>query len=316
MKVVDHLARADRCLFSFEILPPKKGQGVHELFQTVEELLPFSPAFIDVTAHATSIDYREVGGGMLKRVPLQKRPGTHGLCAAIRYRYGVDTVPHLLCSGFSRDETEDALIELGFLGIDTVMALRGDPVHGEKRFLPREDGHSNAHELVAQISAMNRGEYLHDAESAPTDFCIGVAGYPEKHAESPNLEVDLARLKAKVDAGADFLVTQMFFDNAVYFGFVERCRRAGITVPIIPGLKPVTTKAHLVSLPATFNIDLPTDLAEAVEKAPTPAAVRKIGIDWSVEQSRGLIAGGAPCLHYYTMSRAQSIREIVAAVFG
>lgn len=316
MKVTDHINRADRTLFSFEILPPKKGHSASEIFATVEALMEFNPAFIDVTYHATQVIYKEVGDGLLKRVPVQKRPGTISMCAAITYKYGVDTVPHLICSGFSCDETEDALIELNFLGIQNVMALRGDPIHGEKRFVPSQDGNAYALDLVRQINGLNQGSYLHEeTEGAKTEFCIGVAGYPEKHLEAPSFNSDLKRLKEKVDAGAEFVVTQMFFENRRYFDFVDRCRAEGINVPIIPGLKPLTTKSQLSILPQTFSIELPDALVDAVEAARTPADVRRAGVEWAIEQSRELIAGGVPVLHYYTMGRSETIRHIAAEVF-
>lgn len=315
MKVTEHINRADRTLFSFEILPPKKGHSASEIFATVEALLEFNPAFIDVTNHATQVIYKEMGDGLLRRIPVQKRPGTLSLCAAITYKYGVDTVPHLICSGFSRDETEDALIELQFLGIQNVMALRGDPVHGEKRFIPADDGHLYGTDLVRQISDLNHGRYLHEeTDGAKTDFCIGVAGYPEKHMEAPSFNADLKRLKEKVDSGAEFIVTQMFFDNQRYFAFVDRCHAEGINVPIIPGLKPLTTRSQLSILPQTFSIELPDALVESVESAKTADEVRRAGTDWCIEQSQGLIAGGAPVLHYYTMGRAETIRKIAKAV--
>lgn len=317
MKVTEHLAGAARCLFSFEVLPPKKGETVDGIFQTVEALLPYKPAFVDVTSHATEVLYKDLGGGMLKRIPVKKRPGTLSVCAAVKYRYGLDTVPHLICSGFSKEETEDALIELGFLGIENVMALRGDPSHGAKRFVPEPGGHAYALNLVEQISAMNRGEYLHEGtDLSPTSFCVGVAGYPEKHMEAPNRSADLKHLKAKLDAGGSFIVTQMFFDNSHYFRFVDECRAAGITAPIIPGLKPLTARAQLAVLPQTFRIDLPDALVERTEKCASPSAVRQLGVEWCIEQSRELMARGAPCLHYYTMGKAQSVREVAEAVFG
>jgi methylenetetrahydrofolate reductase (NADPH) len=316
MKVTEHIAGAGRTLFSFEILPPKKGHSVTEIFETVEALLEFKPAFIDVTNHATQVVYKPMGDGLLKRVPVQKRPGTVSLCAAISYKYGVDTVPHLICSGFSRDETEDALIELQFLGLHNVMALRGDPVHGEKRFVPAPDGHSFGIDLVRQVADLNQGRYLHEeTEGARTDFCIGVAGYPEKHMEAPSFNSDLKRLKEKVEAGAEFVVTQMFFENRRYFDFVARCREEGIGVPIIPGLKPITTRNQLSVLPQTFSIEMPDALVDSVERARTPEEVRLAGIDWCISQSRELIAGGAPVLHYYTMGRAETIRKIAQAVY-
>lgn len=314
MKVTEALARAEGCLFSFEVLPPKKGESAEAIFQTVEALLPFRPSFIDVTAHAAEVVDRDMGGGLVKRVKVKNRPGTLGLCAAIYYRYQVPVVPHLICSGFSAEETEDALLELSFLGIQNVMALRGDPSHGAKRFEAAPGGHPYAEALVRQISALNQGRLLDGAGKA-TSFCVGVAGYPEKHMESPNPDTDLIRLKEKVQAGADFIVTQMFFENQEYFRFVDRAREAGITVPIIPGLKPLSSRSQLSLLPQTFHINLPKSLVEAVDQAPDEKAVRKVGVEWCIEQSRELKAKGAPCLHYYTMGKAKMVAEIARAVF-
>jgi methylenetetrahydrofolate reductase (NADPH) len=245
---------------------------------------------------------------------VQRRPGTLGVCAAIQHRYRVDTVPHLICSGAAKEELENELIQYSFLGIESIMALRGDPVHGEKRFRPIEGGHSFALGLVEQASAMARGRYLHE-EGDPAGFCIGVAGYPEKHLEAPNPEADLRRLKEKVDAGAGFIVTQMFFDNQLYFDFVGRCRAAGITVPIIPGLKPITGPRQVSLLPAAFGIQIPCALADAIDAA-GPDQARRVGVEWCIEQSRSLIDGGAPCLHYYTMGRSGAVAEIAEAVFA
>ncbi len=314
MTVLDHLARADRTLFSFEVLPPKKGERIDAIFAAVEALLPFRPAFIDVTAHAVDIHFLDAGQGLVKRVAVQRRPGTLGVCAAIQHRYRIDTVPHLICSGATREELENDLIQYSFLGIENVMALRGDPVHGEKRFRPIEGGHAFAQGLVEQAAAMGEGRYLHE-EGGSARFCIGVAGYPEKHLEAPNQEADLRRLKDKVDAGAGFIVTQMFFDNQLYFDFVERCRAAGITAPIIPGLKPITGPRQVSLLPAAFGIQIPCALADAIDGS-GPDQARRVGIEWCIEQSRELMSRGAPCLHYYTMGRSEAVAEIAEAVFA
>ena len=256
-------------------------------------------------------------GGLLERRVVRKRPGTVGISAAIQARYSIDVVPHLICGGFSADETEDALIEMNFLGIDNVLALRGDNMRGEHTFRPHEGGHCHASELVSQIASMNRGEYLSGEveHCAPTDFCIGVAGYPEKHAESPNVKSDIARLKEKVDAGANYIVTQMFFDNSRFFSFVDECRAAGIEVPVIPGLKPFSTKAQLSLLPQVFGVNIPEELASAVDKAPDNAHVRNIGIEWAVGQCRELIKAGVPALHFYSMGRPDNIASIASQVF-
>jgi methylenetetrahydrofolate reductase (NADPH) len=250
-------------------------------------------------------------------VRLRKRPGTIGICATIKTKYDIDTVPHLICGGFSREETEDALIELNFLGIDNVLALRGDAIKNEPHFIPERDGHAHAVDLIRQIDGLNKGKYLHDEEleAAPTDLCVGAACYPEKHPEALNLNVDIAYLKEKVDAGATYLVTQMFFDNAKYFAFVEQCRAGGIHVPIVPGLKPITTRNHIAFLPKTFRVDLPDALANELVKCSTDAAVKQVGLEWTIAQSRELMAAKVPCLHYYTMGRSEAVRTVVSQIF-
>jgi methylenetetrahydrofolate reductase (NADPH) len=316
MKVLEHLERAKGPLFSFEVLPPKKGERIDSIFEAVEALLPFKPAFIDVTAHAIDLHLQDAGEGLVKRVQVRRRPGTVAVCAAIQHRYGVDAVAHLICSGATREEIEDELIILSFLGIENVVALRGDPIMGQRRFQPTEGGHVYASDLIRQIADMNKGRYLHeDGREAATAFCIGAAGYPEKHIEAPNMEADIRRLKDKVDAGAEFIVTQMFFDNSRYFDFVAKCREAGIDAPIIPGLKPITGMRQVSLLPASFGVEIPAELADRIEAA-GPAQARRVGIDWCIQQSRELVQGGAPCLHYYTMGKSEAVAEIAEAVFG
>ncbi|KUG09979.1 methylenetetrahydrofolate reductase [NAD(P)H] [Solirubrum puertoriconensis] len=318
MKVTDHLAQADgKTLFSFEVLPPRKGENIQTLFSNIEPLLEFKPPFIDVTYHREEYVYRQRAAGLLEKITTRKRPGTVGICAAIKNRFDVDTVPHLICGGFSREETENALIDLHFLGIDNVLALRGDPIKSEPGFVAHPDGHAYACDLIGQVSAMNNGRYLDEEQSdtAATHFCIGTAGYPEKHFEAPNLSTDLRYLKQKIDCGAEYIVTQMFFDNQKYFDFVEKCRQAGITVPIIPGLKPLTSKKQLTILPRTFYLNLPEELAEAVAQCRDDAAAREVGIDWCIQQSRELMAAGVPCLHYYSMGRAEAVRRVAAELF-
>jgi len=324
MKVTEHLARAKgKTLFSFEVLPPRKGETIQNLFNNIEPLLEFKPPFIDVTYHREEFVLRErPGGGFLRRA-VRKRPGTVAICAAIKNRFDVDTVPHLICGGFSREETENALIDLHFLGIDNVLALRGDPVKTEPHFQPHPEGHAYADGLIAQIAALNAGRYHdHDENFQPdgtdawaSDFCIGTAGYPEKHFEAPNLGSDLRYLKRKIDAGADYIVTQMFFDNEEFFKFEKRCREAGIDVPIIPGLKPLTTKSQLTTLPRSFYLSIPEALAEAVSQCRDNEAARSIGIEWCLNQSRELMAHGVPCLHYYSMGKAESIRRVARELF-
>lgn len=316
MKVTDKF-RKGQTLFAFELLPPLKGETISSIYHTVDVLGAYQPAYINITYHREEVKFIEREGGLLERRVVRKRPGTVGISAAIAARYGIDVVPHLICGGFSADETEDALIEMNFLGIDNVLALRGDNVRGEHTFRPHPGGHLHASELVAQIAGMNRGEYLSGEveHPAPTDFCIGVAGYPEKHAEAPNLQTDIEYLKQKVDAGAHYIVTQMFFDNAKYFDFVARCRREGIEVPIVAGIKPFSTKAQLSLLPQVFGVNIPEELSRAVASAADNAAVRRIGIEWAIGQCRELIRQGVPALHFYTMSRPDNVEAVVKAVF-
>lgn len=316
MKVTDKF-RKGQTLFAFELLPPLKGETISSIYHTVDVLGAYQPAYINITYHREEVKFIEREGGLLERRVVRKRPGTVGISAAIAARYGIDVVPHLICGGFSADETEDALIEMNFLGIDNVLALRGDNVRGEHAFRPHPGGHLHASELVAQIAGMNRGEYLSGEveHPAPTDFCIGVAGYPEKHAEAPNLQTDIEYLKQKVDAGAHYIVTQMFFDNAKYFDFVARCRREGIEVPIVAGIKPFSTKAQLSLLPQVFGVNIPEELSRAVASAADNTAVRRIGIEWAIGQCQELIRQGVPALHFYTMSRPDNVEAVVKAVF-
>lgn len=314
MKVISHLTQADRTLLSFEILPPLKGSDIRSIYAGIDPLMEFRPSFINVTYHREEVLYKERGHGLLQKVRLRKRPGTVGICAMIKAKYDVDTVPHLICGGFSREDTEDALIEINFLGIDNVLALRGDAIKNEPHFIPERDGHAHAEDLIRQIGALNKGKYLHDEEqeAAPTDLCVGAACYPEKHSEALNLSMDIAYLKRKVEAGAEYLVTQMFFDNRKYFHFVERCRAEGITVPIIPGLKPLTNLKHIAFIPKTFHVDLPEELSKDLVKCRTDADVKDLGIEWATAQARELRAANVPCLHFYTMGRGEAVRAILA----
>lgn len=311
MKVCEALERATNPLISYEIIPPQRGGSVQQILRIVEDLVPFEPPFIDVTSHSAQVYYEEMPDGTLRRHVKRKRPGTLGLCAAIRSRYGIESVPHLLCQGFTREETEDALIELNYLGIQNVMALRGDDNGYRKPVSPNRSCNDYAVDLVRQIADMNRGKYLEELiDAAPTDFCIGVAGYPEKHFEAPNPTWDVLNLKRKLDAGAHYVTTQMFFDNEHYFSFVERCRDVGITQPIIPGLKVLTSKKHLVSLPSYFHVNVPESLAAEVEAA-RPDQVVDIGIEWAIRQSEELMSAGVPCVHFYIMSSADVVRRVV-----
>lgn len=318
MKITEHLAQAKKTLFSFEILPPLKGQSIDQLFKAIEPLMEFKPAFIDVTYHREEYVYKQQAGGLLERKTTRKRPGTVGICAAIMNRYqGVDAVPHLICGGFSKEETENALIDLDFLGVDNVLVLRGDAIKSEGKFVPEPNGHHYASELLVQVANMNKGTYLDEdlQKTAPTSFCIGVAGYPEKHFEAPNLDKDLEYLKLKVDLGAEYIVTQMFFDNNKFFEFVRRCRSIGINVPIIPGLKPITAKNQLTVLPSIFHIDLPHELVRELDKCKTNDEVMQVGIEWGIQQSKELMDFGVPCLHYYSMSRSTAVQNIAKALF-
>lgn len=313
MKVTERLEAAAEPLISYEIIPPRRGGSAEQILSVVEELMPYDPAFIDMTSHAAEVTYDEMGDGTWKRRVKRKRPGTLGLCAAIQARFGVDTVPHLLCKGFTREETEDALIELNYLGIENVMALTGDDPGYTKSIAPGRSRNEHAVDLVNQISAMNEGEYLEElADAAPTDFCVGVAGYPEKHIEAPNLTWDVLRVKRKVDAGADYITTQMTFDNEAYFDFVERCRDVGITVPIIPGIKILYKKRHLRFLPNFFHIDIPEALAAEVEAASDDDEVTEIGVEWAIQQCDELMSAGVPAIHFYIMSSADLVKRVVA----
>lgn len=314
MKVIEFLENASEPLISYEIIPPKRGGSVQQIFDAVEQLMRFEPPFIDVTSHSAQVYYEEMPDGTVKRHVKRKRPGTIGLCAAIKSRFGVETVPHLLCTGFTREETEDALIELNYLGIQNVMALRGDDNGYQKPVRPGRSCNSYAVDLVRQIGCMNGGCYLEEMiDAQPTDFCLGVAGYPEKHFEAPNLTWDILNLKRKVDAGAHYIVTQMFFDNEAFFDFVERCRAVGITVPIIPGLKILTTKRHLQSLPSYFYVNVPESLAAEIEAAKDEHVI-DIGIEWTIKQCQELMSANVPCLHFYIMSNADHVSRVVESL--
>ena len=314
MKVTEHLEKSNnKTLFSFEILPPLKGKNIQSIFDNIDPLMEFNPSFIDVTYHREEYIYKPQGNNLLKRQVVKKRPGTVGICAAIQNKYHVDAIPHILCGGFDKEDTENFLIDLDFLGIDNVVALRGDAVKSETYFKPEIDGHTYASDLVKQISELNRGEYLDDEllNCCKTDFCIGVAGYPEKHMEAPSLDSDIHFLKQKIKHGADYVVTQMFFDNEKYFEFVKKCRAEGITVPIIPGLKPLSTRKQLNLIPHRFKVDLPNDLINEVIKCTDNKAVRQVGIEWCVKQSLELIEQGVPLLHYYSMGKSDNIKQIM-----
>ncbi len=317
MKVTEHIANAKETLFTIEILPPLKGESIHSLFQAIEPMMEFKPPFIDVTYHREEYTYKKRENGLLEKVATRKRPGTVGICAAIMNRFKIDAVPHIICGGFNKEETENALIDLHFLGVDNVLVLRGDAIKSEGKFVPEPGGHAYATDLLAQVKEMNNGQYLdEDLQNAvPTDFCIGVSGYPEKHFEAPNLKSDLKWLKKKVDMGAEYIVTQMFFDNKKYFDFVDLCKNAGINIPIIPGLKPITAKNQIYVLPSIFHIDIPEALADEVEACKSSEAVKEVGIQWAIAQSKELKAAGVPVLHYYSMGKSEAVVKIAKGVF-
>ena len=318
MKVTKHIEKAKgNTLFSFEIIPPQKGKSIQELYDNIDPLMEFNPPFIDVTTSREEFVYIDKGNGLLDKKLTRMRPGTLGICASIKHKYNVDTIPHVLCGGFTKEETEYLLVDCHYLGIDNVMALRGDAMKDEKYFIPKNGGNNYAVDLVKQIKRLNDGKYLHDLIDVDnkSDFCIGVAGYPEKHLESPSLQSDLKRLKEKADAGADYVVTQMFFDNSKYFEFVEKARAMGITIPIIPGIKPIAVKKHMQLLPQVFRVDLPEDLISAIEKSTSAAEVKAVGIEWAIQQSLELKQAGVPVLHYYSMGKSDNIKQIAKAVF-
>jgi len=317
MKVTDHILNAKgETSFSFELIPPVKGRNIQELYNNIDPLMEFNPPFIDVTTSREEYVYLD-REGLLDKKLTRMRPGTVGICASIRHKYHVDTVPHVLCGGFTKEETEYLLVDCHYLGIDNVMALRGDAMREQKYFEPTKGGHPYAVNLVKQIQNLNCGKYLHEVIETDdcANFCIGVAGYPEKHLEAPSLQSDIKRLKQKIDAGADYVVTQMFFDNKKFFEFVEAAREIGINVPIIPGIKPIAVKRHLQLLPQVFRIDLPQDLIDAVDDCKDNKAVRQVGIEWAIQQSKELKAAGVPVLHYYSMGKSDNIQAIAKGVF-
>lgn len=316
MKVTEHINNAKDTLVSFEVLPPLKGKSINSIYDHLDPLMEFKPSFINVTYHRSETMYKKRSDGSFVQVEVRKRPGTVAICAAIMNHYKVDAVPHLICGGFSKRETEDALIDLNFLGINNILALRGDAAKNETSFEPQPDGHRYAIDLIKQVQNLKNGIYLEDdiKDGGKPDFCIGAAGYPEKHFEAPNLETDLVRLKEKVDAGADYIMTQMFFDNNKYYEFVKECRAIGINVPIIPGLKPITNKKQLSILPKIFHVDIPTELSNEIHKAKTDQDVEKIGTEWLTQQSKDLKAFGVPVLHYYTLGKPHVIYNVVKEI--
>lgn len=316
MKITEHIKRADKTLISFEILPPMKGKGIAQIFDTLDPLMEFKPAFINVTYHRAEQIFKRRSDGSFDRIEIRKRPGTVGICAALMNRYQVDAVPHLICGGFAKEETENALIDLHYLGVNNVLALRGDSPVNEKFFTPHPQGHRYAVELVDQIVKMNQGKYIEDdvVDAGKTDFCIGVAGYPEKHFEAANPELDLQYLQQKINKGADYVTTQMFFDNNKFSRFVAHCQEAAIHVPIIPGLKPITTKRQLSILPSIFHVDIPKDLADEMLRCKTEADCELVGTEWLIAQCRELIAQKVPVLHFYTLGKPKVIYNVVKAI--
>jgi len=313
MKVTEHISNAQGTLISFEILPPLKGRSINSIYDHLDPLMEFNPSWINVTYHRSETAFKKKVDGSFEKVEVRKRPGTVGICAAIMNHYKVDAIPHIICGGFSKRETEDALIDLNFLGIDNVLVIRGDAEKNAAFFEAEPDGHKYASELLQQVVNLNNGIYIDDdiRDGGKTSFCIGVAGYPEKHFEAPNLQIDMQRLKEKVCCGADYIMTQMFFDNQKYFDFVKLCRDHDITVPIIPGLKPITSRKQLAVLPRTFHVDIPTDLSEAIMRCKTDEDCEKIGTEWLTQQSKELKAFGVPVLHYYTLGKPRAIKNVV-----
>ncbi len=315
MKITEYLQKANKTLFSYEIIPPKRGGSIDGVFAIIEQLLPNDPPFIDLTSRSAEIYYEELDDGTLRRHTKRKRPGTIGLSAAIKNKYDIETVPHVLCRGFTKEETEDALIELNFLGINNILAVQGDEL---RRMTYEKYGKTHniyASDLVQQIKNMNSGKYLEELSGASaTDFCIGVAGYPEKHLEAPNMESDLKYLKQKVEAGADYIVTQMCFDNKKYFEFVKKCRAIGINIPIIPGIKIITRDTHLKTIPKTFHVDIPEELSDKVESLSSKEKIYQVGVDWAIKQCRELAEANVPCIHFYIMNTAREVAEVVSTI--
>lgn len=317
MSVIEKIRTAKGPLFTFELLPPLKGHSIEKTYAAIDRLIEFNPAYINFTSHRNETTYRERPDGLLEKRVIRIRPGTIALAAAVKYKYNITVVPHLLCGGFSKEETENVLIEMNFLGIDDVLALRGDPLRGNRIFIPEKEGHSHTYELVQQVVNMNNGKYLEESleDTSPTSFCIGVAGYPEKHFEAPNRQLDMVRLKHKVDTGASYIVTQMFFDNQKFLRFRDECIEIGIEVPVIAGIKPISALNDIKLLPQTFHIDVPNDLVLAIQKCKTDKDAREVGIEWATIQSKELIKEGVPGIHYYTLGRSDNIARIVKASF-
>ena len=318
MKLIDKINKLEKAHFSFELLPPLKGKNIDSIYALIDNVIDYDPVAVNITYHQEEVVYERLDNGLLQEKTIRKRPGTVAISAAIKYKYeNLPVVPHIICGGFSNEETEYALIDLHFLGIQNILVLRGDPLKSQRYFKPHPRGYANAVDMVKQVTNLNKGIYLDEnlENTAATDFSIGVAGYPEKHFEAPNMDSDLKYLKEKVDAGADYIVTQMFFDNQKYFDFVKKCRDIGIKVPVIPGIKPINSKKDLQMLPQVFHIDIPQDLVSEVAKCKDKAAVKQAGVEWAVEQSRGLLEFGVPLVHYFTIGKTDNLKAIVKKVF-
>ncbi len=318
MKVINFLKSAKRTLFSFEILPPLKGHTIQSIYETIDPLLEFNPININVTYHQEETSYRQLKNGLLEKKTIWKRPGTVAISASIKYKYqNIIVVPHLICGGFSKEETENALIDLNFLGMNNILALRGDPPRAQRTFMPEENGHENTIGLIRQIIDMNKGIYLDEElrNIESTNFSVGIAGYPEKHIEAPNMETDLKYLKEKIDAGAEYIVTQMFFDNSKYFDFVDKCRKIGIDVPIVPGIKPIRNFSDFKLIPMIFNISYPQTFVDAIQQCTNNEQVKQVGIEWCISQTRELIKYGVPALHFFTIGKSDNVFEIAKAIF-
>lgn len=316
MKVVEYISNRKKTIFSFEIIPPLKGKGIEDLCAGIDPLMEFNPPFINVTYHREEYEYKKMGNGLLKKVSIRKRPGTVGICAALMNRYKVDAIPHIICGGFTKEETESALIDLKFLGVDNILALRGDPMKNESAFVPTQGGNAYALDLIEQINEMNNGQYLYEeTKNSPSNFCIGTAGYPEKHFEAMNLSTDMKHLKKKVDAGAEFIVTQLFYDNEKFFDFVKKCREIGIKVPIIPGIKPITNLRHLSFIPKFFHVNFPESFSNELEKCKTDEEIKRVGIEWTTAQCKELVKADIPVIHFYTMGRGTAVKNIAKEIF-
>ncbi len=318
MKVTEIISAHNGTGFSFEVLPPLKGKGITQLFRNIDILKEFNPLYINITTHRSELVFKNTADGLYQRVSERARPGTVAVAAAIQQRYGIPAVPHIICSGFSKMETEYALIDLKFLGITNILVLRGDKAKHDSSFIPNENGHSHATELQLQVNDFNRGYFLDGTKMdivAEAPFSYGVAGYPEKHEEAPNLDIDIMYLKQKVDNGAEYIVTQLFFDNEKYFSFVDRCRKAGITVPIIPGLKPIAKKSQLTILPKVFHVDIPIDLASEIIKCKNDDEVKAVGVEWCTAQAKSLIGHGVPSIHFYSLNATNSVHQVAKAIY-